>query len=239
MKPPWGYFSTFGWALLAMIGGEIIATAIIWAWLGELPEPTPGSRFNVVAVSFEVIVVNVFVCLVVALVARFKGWSAREYLALALPGPRTLMFGIGVALALVAVLDVGSWLLGRDIVTPFQVETYKSAADKGAVWFAVLFVAVVIAAPVGEDILHRGFLFRGWAPTERAAPIAIVVISTLWALLHFQYDWYGIFQIFLIGLVLGALRWKSGSTSLTILCHALLNFIGVVETVIRMEYLGG
>src|SRR5262245_23849 len=218
----WGYFSTFGWALLAMLGGEVIATAIIYAWLGHLPDPTSGERFNVVSVSIEIIVVNIVVCLTVTLAARLKGWSPREYLALALPGPRTVIFGLGVAIVLVAALDTGSYLLGRDIVTSFQVETYKSAAAKGGVWFVVLFVAAVIAAPIGEDILHRGFLFRGWAPTERAAPIAIIVISTLWALLHFQYDWYGIAQIFIIGIVLGTLRWKSGSTSLTILCHMLL-----------------
>ena len=61
------------------------------------------------------------------------------------------------------------------------------------------------------------------------------MISALWAVIHTQYDWYGIFQIFLIGLLLGWVRWRSGSTLLTIVLHALINAWATLQTIIKVE----
>ena len=100
-----------------------------------------------------------------------------------------------------------------------------------------MWAALVIAAPVGEEIVFRGFLYRGWAQTPRAVWPAIVVISVLWAVIHTQYDWFGVFQIFLIGLLLGWIRWRSGSTLLTIGLHALINTWATVQTIITVNWL--
>ena len=61
--------------------------------------------------------------------------------------------------------------------------------------------------------------------------------SLLWAIIHLQYDWYVIAQIFVFGLLLGWLRWASGSTILTILLHALINAEGMLETVLDQKWL--
>jgi hypothetical protein len=58
----------------------------------------------------------------------------------------------------------------------------------------------------------------------------------LWAALHVQYDWTGILQIFIIGLFLGWMRWRSGSTLLTLLLHALFNLEGTLETVLQIRF---
>jgi hypothetical protein len=57
------------------------------------------------------------------------------------------------------------------------------------------------------------------------------------AIIHLQYDWYVIAQIFVFGLLLGWLRWASGSTILTILLHALINAEGMLETVLDQKWL--
>ena len=56
-------------------------------------------------------------------------------------------------------------------------------------------------------------------------------------LLHIQYDWLGMVQIFAIGLMLGWFRWASGSTTLTIVMHVLINLEAMIETAIKVEYL--
>jgi membrane protease YdiL (CAAX protease family) len=99
-----------------------------------------------------------------------------------------------------------------------------------------LLIGAVIVAPAGEEIMFRGFLFRGWVRSDRAAWPAIVVISVLWAALHVQYDWSGILQIFVIGLFLGWMRWRSGSTLLTLLLHGLFNVEGSLETVLQVRF---
>ena len=48
--------------------------------------------------------------------------------------------------------------------------------------------------------------------------LGILVISLLFTVIHMQYDWFGLFQVFLIGLLLGWIRWRSGSTLLTMDC---------------------
>jgi hypothetical protein len=65
---------------------------------------------------------------------------------------------------------------------------------------------------------------------------AIVVISILWAMLHIQYDWAGVLQIFIVGLFLGWMRWRSGSLVLTFLLHALFNLEGTLETLALLHF---
>jgi membrane protease YdiL (CAAX protease family) len=52
-----------------------------------------------------------------------------------------------------------------------------------------------------------------------------------------QYDWYVIAQIFIFGLLLGWMRWATGSTLLTILLHALINTEGMLETLVDLKWL--
>jgi hypothetical protein len=119
-------------------------------------------------------------------------------------------------------------------VTPFQLQSYTSAVAEG--WLPAMLFAAIIVAPAGEEIMFRGFLFRGWARSERSTWPAIVAISVCWAVLHLQYDWTGILQIFVIGLFLGWTRWRSGSTLLTFLLHALFNLEGTMETVLQIHF---
>jgi uncharacterized protein len=62
------------------------------------------------------------------------------------------------------------------------------------------------------------------------------VISLLWAILHVQYDWTGLLQIFIIGLFLGWMRARSGSIPLTFLLHALFNLEGTLETLVQIWF---
>jgi uncharacterized protein len=44
-----------------------------------------------------------------------------------------------------------------------------------------------------------------------------------------------IFQVFCFGVMLGWLRWATGSTILTMLLHGLINFEGMLETLIALH----
>ena len=61
--------------------------------------------------------------------------------------------------ALLIGFDLVTYLLGRDVVPGFMVEAYKSARASNAL--VLFFIAVVIVAPVSEEVAFRGFLFRG------------------------------------------------------------------------------
>lgn len=90
--------------------------------------------------------------------------------------------------------------------------------------FGELFSSV-IAAPLFEELVFRGFLLgvllaRGWLPVQ-----AVLASSLLFALTHTQYTAYGQLLIFLSGCVFAVLRLQTGGIRVPILAHALLNLI--------------
>jgi membrane protease YdiL (CAAX protease family) len=82
---------------------------------------------------------------------------------------------------------------------------------------------ILIVAPIFEELLFRGFIFRAFVHAPRDAIPTIVLTSLIWLLSHFQYDWLGIAEIFVLGLLLGLVRWHTGSTTLTALLHMVSN----------------
>jgi len=157
-----------------------------------------------------------------------------DYFALKWPTAHDLAFGIATLVVLIAAGDALLYLSGRDLVTAFQLQSYTTAAAAG--WLPAMFAAAIVIAPAGEEVMFRGFLFRGWARSPRAVWPAIVAISILWAMLHIQYDWTGMLQIFIVGLFLGWMRWRSGSLVLTFLLHALFNLEGTLETLALLHF---
>ena len=131
-------------------------------------------------------------------------------------------------LPLIVVGDTVSWLAGRNIVDRFQTDIYQAA--KSASMLPLLLVAVTVFIPVTEESLFRGFLFRGWLRSPHQAWPVIVSTAGLFAVIHVQYDWFLIAQVFAFGVLFGWIRWATGSTILTMLLHALVNLEGMIET---------
>jgi len=168
---------------------------------------------------------------VLVLAVRWARAPVAPYLGLVLPRSRDLAAGLVLVGVLLALADGLTRLAGRDVVSPFQIDSYRAARAAGDL--LMLWLAVSVIAPVIEEVTFRGFLYRGWAGPLGPGG-AVVATALLWALLHVQYDALDIAQIFVLGLALGYIRWRSGSTLLTILLHMLNNIIATIETAIRL-----
>jgi membrane protease YdiL (CAAX protease family) len=127
------------------------------------------------------------------------------------------------------------WLLGIDAGSKSVIASYQAMKLAGTL--PMLWLIAVIVAPVTEELLFRGFLHRGWAPSRLGIFGTIILTSALWAAMHQQYDLPGILCVFSIGLLLGWIRQRSESTTLTILLHALNNTIAMVLIAIHVEWL--
>lgn len=225
---PWGRFATFGLGFIALMAGQLTAlTALSW-WYGRALSQIPDLGGDGVGVTLIIAVSTPVEVALLMSFARRTGASAADYLGWVWPRRGQVVFGVATIVAFIVVSNIVSWLLGRGIVTDFQVDIYRSASAAG--WLPLLWLAVVAVTPIGEETLFRGFLFRGWLKSPRDAWPAIVGTSLLFALMHVQYDWFVIAQVFAFGLLLGWMRWASGSTILTMLLHALINFEGMLET---------
>jgi uncharacterized protein len=230
----WGYWATLGWAFLAFFAGQFIALAVlVLLRLSDL-NSLLTAPFDGATVTLFIVIANPVMIAVIALAVRLAHARQAEYLALKLPPRRDLRLGLVWLVGLIVLGDALLYISGYPLVTPFQSQSYTTAAAEG--WLPALLAGAIIVAPAGEEIVFRGFLFRGWARSDRLAWPAIVVISLLWAALHVQYDWTGILQIFVIGLFLGWMRWRSGSLLLTFLLHALFNLEGTLETALLTHF---
>jgi uncharacterized protein len=230
----WGYWATLGWACLAFFVGQFAGLAALLLWRTSDVSSLLTTPFDGVTVTLFIVISNPIMIAVIALAVRLLRARQAEYLALTLPAAGYLRLALIGLVGLIAITDASLYVSGYPLVTAFQLQSYTTAAAEG--WLPAMLVGAIIMAPAGEEIMFRAFLFRGWVRSDRAAWPAIIVISLLWSALHVQYDWTGVLQIFVIGLFLGWMRWRSGSTLLTFVLHALFNAEGTLETVLQLRF---
>jgi CAAX protease family protein len=227
---PWGRWSTFGLGLIALLAGQMAALLALTWYYGESLAHLPDFSGSGVAVSLVILVSTPVELVLLVLMARQTGDSAVHYLGLVLPRKSDIVIAVGAVVVFIVVGDAVSWLIGEHIVTPFQRDIYRTASVQG--WLPVLWLVVVLVTPIGEETLFRGFLFRGWLRAPGDAWAVIGVTALLFAAVHVQYNFAVIVQVFVFGLLLGWFRWASGSTLLTMLMHAMVNFEGMLETLL-------
>jgi membrane protease YdiL (CAAX protease family) len=149
---------------------------------------------------------------------RMAGRDFAEYLALNWPSSSELLRALAIAALLLLAESLAVSLVGTDVTLA---DPYVSARQAGGL--LIFLIGGCIAAPVMEEFVVRGFMFRGWSQSFLGPVGSIVVTSVLWAMIHTQYDWFGRFWIFVTGLALGHFRWRSNSTWLTVMVHSAIN----------------
>ena len=224
---PWGRIATFGLAVIALMAGQLSALVVLTLVYGPLGGQTELAGDGLAVSLIIAVSTPVEVALLVQF-ARRAGASAADYLGWVWPRRGQILFGVLALAGSIAGSNLVSVLLGRGVVTDFQVDIYRSARAHGAL--PLLWLAVAVVTPIGEETLFRGFLFRGFLRTPRDAWPTIAGTALLFALVHVQYDWFVIAQVFVAGLLLGWIRWATGSTVLTMLLHGLINVEGMLET---------
>jgi membrane protease YdiL (CAAX protease family) len=224
---PWGLFATFALGAIALLAAQLLGIVAVSGLYGfDLRQMGTISRDGGGIILFICVSAPVQVALLVA-AARVRG-NPMTYLAYKLPRRGEVLFGIAALAALILVGDVISLLAGRSIVDPFQSDIYQAAQKANL--FPLLLFAICVLIPISEESLFRGFLFRGWLQSPRNARPVIVLTAGLFAIIHVQYDWFLIGQVFAFGVLFGWMRWVTGSTLLTMLLHGLVNLEGMIET---------
>ena len=239
--PPWGLLGTIAWGAGGVCAWFAVQLAVIIAFIAWRNATAAGTidmekmANDGFLLAFVTILAAPAWIGVSVIAARLRGWRAREYLALVPPRRGEVVFGVACLAVLLIGVDVVTHLLGRDVVPGFMTEAYKSARNSGSL--ALFFVAVVIVAPISEEVAFRGFLFRGLSASWLGVSGTLVATSAAWTAMHVQYEAFTLTQIFLIGLLLGWIRWASDSTLLTILLHMLANLAACAQAALKIEWL--
>ena len=93
----------------------------------------------------------------------------------------------------------------------------------------LLFLGLAIGAPLVEEFMFRGALWRGWRASKLGLRGTLVLTSFFWAILHLQYPPVIIAYIFCLGLILGLAREKTGNLWVPVWMHAVNNGIATFE----------
>jgi hypothetical protein len=229
---PWGRITTLGLGAVALLVGQFIALAVLTWYFGVSLMRLPDLSADGVAVVIIIIVSTPVEVALLMLFAQRCGPVA-DYLGWTIPRRADVIVGFITIAVFIVLADLVSWLTNHAVVTAFQTDIYTTASAQG--WLILLWVAIIVVTPFGEETLFRGFLFRGWFREPKDAWFAIVATGAVFALLHVQYDWFVIAQVFCFGLLLGWMRWVSGSTVLTMFLHGFINFEGMIETLIGLH----
>ena len=166
----------------------VIQVAVLFAFMAIRIARGDEHKFDDLASNGNVVTVGTLASTaaivgLVALLVHFRRYPIRDYLALCWPPARSALIAL-VSLAVVLFCsDFLSYTLGRPLVPDVMVDLYRRA------WLPGLLLALVVLAPVGEETLFRGFLYKGIA-ASRAGPIVAIIVSAIaWAPLHIQYEY--------------------------------------------------
>ena len=235
-RPPriWKFWGTTLWGLFifgAMFAGQLAVVA--WFVLRREGELDILAAIHAIGagltISLSVIMGLPAVAAACWVATKASGTPFADYLGLRGTSWKNVAFGVVSLVVLVACWDLLSRALGREITSGFMGDVLKSAQADGALWLLV--IAFCVAAPISEELFARGFLYRGWSESRLGVTGAIVLSSIAWTVLHLQYDWFFFAEVFSIGLLFGYLRYRSGSTWLTILLHGLNNLAATLQTI--------
>ncbi len=126
----------------------------------------------------------------------------------------TLIFSTGILI----VFDTLDRIIHKFIPPPeYIIDIGEIMKPDSALGYIFLFLAVVIVAPIGEEIVFRGFLQKFLEKYWNDITRAVLVTSLFFAMIHFNPFWT--IQIYLLGVILGFLSWKTKSVIPSILLH--------------------
>jgi membrane protease YdiL (CAAX protease family) len=182
------------------------------------------------------------------LCARLFSTDSKQYLGLRKPS-HSAYFIAGIGILLLAILLTN--LLGelnRNVKFPSGIEnwmkqaeeeaakTIKGLLSKNTVKDLILNVICIAGlAAVGEELLFRGMAQRLLIKMFKSPWAGIVIAAFLFSAMHMQF--YGFVPRFVLGILLGAIYWYSGSLWVAILAHFLYDAVLIVLAYFNPEML--
>jgi membrane protease YdiL (CAAX protease family) len=223
------YHASSPWSAPAALAATIAILAIGIVGGGFLGRPASISSIGLL---IRLGLMQAIVIVLVLLAASMFGGRLRTLLAMReMPGASELLRALGAMVLLIAPYNLAVHLISPDSVVQ-DLQPFAGFMRSDLALLAAIVIG--IGAPVSEEMLFRGFLQSALAQTRIGYFGASLVTTMGWTALHAGYTAAGLVEVFLIGLLLSWLLWRTGNLWVTIACHAaynltLLAILAVVE----------
>lgn len=224
---PWGVAATLGLALGIWYALELLQAAMGFGMDYVLAALGVSAEENTQAFNFAVITcISTVLCgaLVVAAAALRDGLEPRAYLGIVAAPAREWLRWLAAMALIVTMSDLALYLVKGELLPAQWIEIYRSVQSPLLFW-----IALVVATPVFEELLFRGFVFAGILASPLGRTGAVLITAMAWTWVHYEFDPLEFTLIFVIGVTLGVARLRTGSLPLVIAMHVLYSLISVGE----------
>ncbi|GAB4372846.1 MAG: hypothetical protein Kow0042_16420 [Calditrichia bacterium] len=226
-------FEAFLIIVFSFIFVVIVTQVLSFIFVPETEEGNPNSLALKMLITFG----EIGLILVPFVYVRSRGLSYKKVFRWnKVPGPILLWsFLIGLGISFVG--DELDRLINIIIPAPEFLEQLSEALKIASIsdFFLLGIGAVVIAAFIEESII-RGFLQTSLEKYQDVTR-AVIYASLAWTIIHGVIYWA--IQIFLMGIILGLLAWRSNSIVPSVIGHATNNAAAILFYNINQEKLRG
>lgn len=234
-KPFWGPWPTVGFGCGLLVVSTVVSMLVMLGFL--VVKFTGDSSASITTLLRDLMgnglyfalatIATAVVCTyLISLIIKIRHTiSITEYLGLRPISIKTILISLAIAAGTVVLIDGISYVLGKPITPEWQLNVLRTSG-----WPVLLWVALIVFAPVFEETLFRGFLFEGFRQSRIGVIGAVILTAFFWALSHLQYGAYGLVTVFILGIVLGVVRFRTGSLWSTFSMHAFVNLVALIQT---------
>jgi membrane protease YdiL (CAAX protease family) len=204
---PWSVWATIAWCVVALGPPLIVARAFAG-------NPYLGQHLPVfLAWAWMLITPIVAVMVRRAAVAQYLAWDV----------PR--LGGVIAAVTATLVGWSGFWYLssgGASIGLATNLYRQYLGAGVSPVGYLLAWYPATIYAPIVEETVFRGFLWRGLAASRLGNWGAWLLTSALFVAVHIDghRNLADLISVSVGGLILGLVRWRTGSTTACMIAHS-------------------
>lgn len=162
-------------------------------------------------------------------VARRAGIDFRQYFGMSFATTDWLGIPLGI-FCQVVLMNVVNWPLNKWFPDTFNSQRIETRARDmvdaahGA-WFIVLFVVVVVGAPLVEELVYRGFI-QGGLQSQIGSTWALVITAAWFTVVHLEpIEFPGLFAF---AIVLGLCYRRTQRVGLSMVTHLAFNATGLL-----------
>jgi membrane protease YdiL (CAAX protease family) len=236
-KKVWGFWATVGWGILVMfvsgvtqvvIGVIFVITKLVTEEEAALTELDYSEWLDTIDLGLLLslsTIISAIVCvgLIFIIIKVRRGVTIADYLGFKSIGTGTVLVMLVIPVAYILLTILVNMGLNRPTESDIMVQAYATS-----VWPVLFWVAVVVFGPFFEEVLFRGFLFEGFRQSRIGIVGTIILTSLVWAGFHLQYGLFEIASIFVLGVIFGIVRYKTGSLWAPMIMHAFNNLLAVL-----------
>lgn len=195
----------------------LLADLLLFPFMPDDPAKIEGSSL----LKLGLVVGELGLIILPLIFLKRKGFPIKEIFRWNPVDKNIVLIAIIIGLAMTIVGDELDRLINMVFTAPdFLKQLELSLKINSTLDLILLFVGTVIIASLVEESVFRGFLQISLEKYQNVTK-AVVYSSIFWALTHLVVFWA--IQIFLMGIVLGYLAWRTKSIIPSAICHAIYN----------------